>query len=104
MGDEKVYLRTASIHNETAGFNSLYLTEDYNGSLIGKILIFFVSPEHRDRGIAKALKDDGLNWFLAKGITKIVTEIDAKNKRMLDINNQAGFKIKSYVLEKELSQ
>lgn len=70
------------------GFNTIHLTADYCGRPLGKILILFVHPEHPEH------RD--------QGATEVLTEIDAQNQRMLDINRRAGFELKSYVLTRKL--
>ncbi|MFC1746101.1 GNAT family N-acetyltransferase [Candidatus Riflebacteria bacterium] len=88
---------------ELLGFNSLFIAKDYNGSNYGKIVILFVLPAYRNMGVARKIKLEGEEWLRSKGIFKVITEIDAKNERMLAINQKAGFRIKSYVMERSLS-
>lgn len=84
------------------GFNSLFVTKDYDGTPLGKIVILYVDADHRRTGVARALKDEGEAWLRGRGVTRVVTEIDARNERMLEINRRAGFRVKSYTLVKDL--
>ncbi len=84
------------------GFNSLWITEGNTKENCGKICILYVLPEYRGQGIARQLKLEGEKWLKSRGIRRVVTEIDAKNDRMLKISRQAGFRIKSLVMEKKL--
>jgi GNAT superfamily N-acetyltransferase len=103
LADEKMHLTVAvTSDDEPVGFNSLYLTKDYDGKALGKIVIMYVLPEHRRSGIARRLKLEGEAWLRAKGATQVTTEIDAKNERMLDISKKAGFRIKSHTFVREL--
>lgn len=86
------------------GFNSLYISKSYDGSPYGKIVILYVLPEFRSQGIAAQLKKEGETWLKSQGVNKVQTEIDAQNQRMLEINQKAGFRIKSYTLEKTLDE
>lgn len=85
-----------------AGFNSLSAIRNYNGEPMGKVIILWVNPRFRRLGIGRALKREGEAWMRSRGIRRVRTEIDARNERMLQINQAAGFKIKSYVFERLL--
>ena len=87
---------------DIVGFNSLFISKGYDGEPFGKIVILFVLPEFRRKGIAAQLKQEGEDWLRAQGVTKVITEIDAKNERMLEINRKVGFRVKSYTLEREI--
>ncbi|MBN2383007.1 GNAT family N-acetyltransferase [bacterium] len=104
IADDKVHLTVAVCKDEdVVGFNSLFITNDYSGNAYGKIVILYVLPEHRGKMIAASLKREGESWLKSRGITKVVTEIDAKNRRMLEISEKAGFQIKSYTFEKQIA-
>lgn len=101
--DKNVHLTVATgPGQEAVGFNSLFITKDYSGNEYGKIVILFVLPEHRGKGIGASLKVDGESWLRSRGVKKVITEIDAKNERMLEISKKNGFRIKSYTFEKEI--
>jgi GNAT superfamily N-acetyltransferase len=101
--EENAHLTVAiTPEHQIVGFNSLFITKDYSGNALGKIVILYVLPEHRGTGIAAVLKRDGESWLRSKGVNKVITEIDAKNERMLEINRKAGLRIKSYTFEKEI--
>lgn len=103
--DEKMHLTVAvGPDGTTLGFNSLHVTKTYNGDPLGKIIILYVCPEYRKHGIGRHLKQEGENWMRSKGAQQVLTEIDARNSRMLQINKKAGFRTKSYMLVKDLSE
>jgi len=101
-GDEKMHVTVAEEDGNRIGFNTLYVMEDYSGRGMGKIIILFVIPEARGRGAAKALKLEGEDWLKARGVTQVMTEIDAKNERMLEINKKAGFRVKSHTFVRDI--
>ncbi|MFC1679152.1 GNAT family N-acetyltransferase [Elusimicrobiota bacterium] len=101
--EENVHLTVASGRQAgVVGFNSLFVSKDYSGIAYGKIVILYVVPEHRGKGIAAKLKQEGESWLRSQGVKKVITEIDAKNERMLDINKKAGFRIKSHTFERDI--
>lgn len=103
ISDDDVHLTVAINHDgQPVGFNSLYIMTDYSGIKFGKIVILYVSPEYRNQGVARQLKIETETWLISKGISAVITEIDAKNERMLEINEKAGFSIKSYTFVKTL--
>lgn len=65
-------------------------------------MILYVHPDHRGQGVARRLKLEGEDWLRTQGARQVVTEIDAKNERMLAINRKAGFAVKSYVMVRDL--
>lgn len=101
--DEKMHITVAELPGgELAGFNSLYVMKDYAGKPLGKIIILYVLPGHRGKGIAKELKLEGEDWLRGKGVGQVLTEIDAKNERMLEITRAAGFRPKSHSFVRDL--
>jgi RimJ/RimL family protein N-acetyltransferase len=86
---------------ETDFFNVVY----HEGKLIGfhiahvissgsgRIVTLWVHPDHRSKGLAKTLKEQGIAWARASGIKKIYTSVNPNNKRMLAINEKNGFKV-----------
>ncbi|MBI5622538.1 MAG: GNAT family N-acetyltransferase [Elusimicrobia bacterium] len=99
--DKNVHLTVAlGPSRKTVAFNSVYISKDYSGNAYGKIVILYVLPNFRGNGIAASLKAEGETWLRSMEVTKILTEIDAKNARMLKLNKKAGFKIKSYTFER----
>ncbi len=85
------------------GFNSLWITEGNSGEKCGKICILYIIPEYWGKGVAHKLKVEGEAWLKSQGIKRVITEIDAKNERMLKISKDAGFKIKSFLMEKKFT-
>jgi GNAT superfamily N-acetyltransferase len=102
LAKEEMHLTVACLEGAPVGWNSLYITRDYSGRPLGKIIILYVVPEHRGRGIARRLKEEGEAWLRAAGARQVITEIDAKNERMLEINRRAGFTVKSHTLVRDL--
>lgn len=50
------------------------------------------APEHRNRGIARALKQSQIEWCGDHGVAHIYTSNDSTNERMLAINIRLGYK------------
>jgi RimJ/RimL family protein N-acetyltransferase len=59
----------------------------------GRIVTLWVHPDNRSKGLAKALKEQGIAWARAEGIKTIYTSVHPNNKRMLAINEKSGFKV-----------
>lgn len=103
LDDDNAHVTVAIADDgQILGFNTLWIFDGYSGEKLGKICILYVLPEFRGQAVAKQLKDEGEEWMRSKGAIAVITEIDAKNKRMLTISKKAGFAIKSYVLQKKL--
>jgi len=71
----------------------------------GWIVFFFVAPEHRGRGVARALKVEMLTRAKKKGLRAIGTTNDEPNKSMRGINAKLGYQmLPAHVeLEKQLA-
>ncbi len=103
LEEDNVHVTVAVTEDdEIIGFNSLWVFDGYSGEKLGKICILYVLPERRGHGVARQLKIEGEKWMHSMGAIAVITEIDAKNMRMLEIAKKAGFEIKSFVLQKKL--
>lgn len=58
-----------------------------------------VSPRHRGRGIARALKYETVAQAIAVGATRVRTDNDSENAPILHINEQMGYRPAPSVLE-----
>ena len=62
----------------------------------------WVDPSYRGLGIGRVLKANGEAWARSVGATFMNTNVQAGNKRMLSINERAGFTLYRYNLRKRL--
>ncbi|MEI9892911.1 MAG: GNAT family N-acetyltransferase [Chthoniobacter sp.] len=62
----------------------------------------WVHPEYRGIGIARTLKNQGETWARSIGATFINANIQAGNRRMLKISEQAGFSLFRFNMRKRL--
>lgn len=62
----------------------------------------FVLPDHRGKGIGKAMLLELEKWSKSKGANVIRTRVSAKNKRKIDFDEKEGFEKYEIILEKKL--
>jgi RimJ/RimL family protein N-acetyltransferase len=70
---------------------------------IGMIVTLWVLPSYRNKGIAKRLKELGVQWAINRNIDYLQTTVHSNNRRMMDINLKAGFKDYSNTLRMKIS-
>ena len=95
LGKKKVLLLIAEAGGEIAGY--LYGARqgrDWNMLLdaCGAIHDIFVAPEHRRRGIAKALMTAGLKHFEDRGIEQVVLSTSTHNAEGRALFESLGFR------------
>ncbi len=59
---------------------------------IGKITDLFILPEHRNKGIGKALVSELIQWFKKRKIEYVEIGVHSKNKLALTFWKKHGFK------------
>jgi ribosomal protein S18 acetylase RimI-like enzyme len=99
----------ASKHHCLAGFE--------NGSMIGVIRLemltidklpachvraLWVHPDHRGRGVARALKEHAESWARAMGSAFMDSNVRASNERMIALNRQMGYEVARLNFRKRL--
>ena len=84
---------------EPAGVVASYLKADGTGDLRG----LGVLPEHRGKGLGRALAAKSLNFFADKGVKKVTLGVDSINEQALAIYSSLGFKEEYTVLVVEAS-
>jgi len=67
------------------------------------LFLLYVVPEHRRRGVGKALMQYGETWAKARGDKQIGLQVFASNAPALDLYNQLGFQTQSLWMVKELN-
>ncbi len=67
------------------------------------IFILYVVPEHRRRGIGKALMGYVENWAIQRGDRQIGLQVFQSNKPALNLYNQLGYQTQSLWMVKFLS-
>jgi ribosomal protein S18 acetylase RimI-like enzyme len=67
------------------------------------IFILYVVPEHRRRGIGKALMRYVENWAIQRGDRQIGLQVFQSNKPALNLYNQLGYQTQSLWMVKFLS-
>jgi len=67
------------------------------------IFILYVVPEHRRRGIGKALMRYVENWAIQRGDRQIGLQVFQSNKPALNLYNQLGYQTQSLWMVKLLS-
>ncbi|MEC4811739.1 MAG: GNAT family N-acetyltransferase, partial [Scytonema sp. PMC 1069.18] len=77
--------------------------DQVGGSRHAHIFLLFVVPEHRRRGIGKALMGHVENWAKARGDCQIGLQVFESNKAALNLYNQLGYQTLSLWMVKRLS-
>jgi GNAT superfamily N-acetyltransferase len=67
------------------------------------IFLLYVVPEHRRRGIGKALMSYVENWAKTRGDCQIGLQVFESNKAALNLYNQLGYQTQSLWMVKPLS-
>jgi len=69
---------------------------------LGVISTLWVHPVYRGQGIAKQLKQKGLDWARASKLQYLQTSTHSNNERMMEINLKSGFVPYSVTLKYKL--
>ncbi|NJR16408.1 MAG: GNAT family N-acetyltransferase [Calothrix sp. CSU_2_0] len=67
------------------------------------LFLLYVIPEHRRRGIGKALMEYAETWAKARGDKQIGLQVFANNTPALNLYNQLGFQTQSLWMIKKLN-
>lgn len=86
---------------EIVGLHILHRYEEWE-QVGAHIAGLWVHPDYLRLGIARTLKAQGENWARSVGATFINTNVHPGNRRMLEINERAGFSLFRYNLRKRL--
>jgi ribosomal protein S18 acetylase RimI-like enzyme len=73
-----------------------------SGDRYAYIFLLCVAPEHRRRGIAKALMQHAQIWATARGDRQIGLQVFARNQIALDFYRNLGYKIQSFSISKSI--
>ena len=76
--------------------------DQVSGDRYTHIFLLYVSPEHRRRGIAKALMNQAQNWAKARGDRQIGLQVFPDNQPALTLYQSLGFHAHSLVMLKPL--
>jgi ribosomal protein S18 acetylase RimI-like enzyme len=68
------------------------------------IFLLYVKPEHRRRGIGRALMEYLENWTRAKGDRQIGLQVFQSNTPALDLYHKLGYQIQSHWMIKTLEE
>ncbi len=87
-----------------AGYAQIRQAEDFLKHIQFAYLGFmFVTPQHRGRGINKAILQELTNWAKAKHIFEIRLQVYAENEIAKTAYEKAGFKNYMLVMRKDVS-
>jgi len=88
--DPNTYIGVARQDGALVGSHWLVMDERH-GVPCAHIQSLWVDPDHRLRGIGKALKERGEAWAKSRGARFVWTEVFYTNQRMIDFNLRLGF-------------
>ncbi|MEH1909830.1 MAG: GNAT family N-acetyltransferase [Nostoc sp.] len=77
--------------------------DQVHGNRHAHIFILYVLPEHRRRGIGRALMRYVENWAIQRGDRQIGLQVFQSNKPALNLYNQLGYQTQSLWMVKFLS-
>jgi ribosomal protein S18 acetylase RimI-like enzyme len=77
--------------------------DQVHGNRHAHIFILYVVPEHRRRGIGKALMQYVENWAIQRGDRQIGLQVFQSNKPALNLYNQLGYQTQSIWMVKFLN-
>ncbi|WP_292743638.1 GNAT family N-acetyltransferase [Nostoc sp. NMS4] len=77
--------------------------DQIHGNRHAHIFILYVVPEHRRRGIGRALMRYVENWAIQRGDRQIGLQVFQSNKPALNLYNQLGYQTQSIWMVKFLS-
>lgn len=76
--------------------------DQITGSRIAHIFLLYVVPEHRRRGIAKALMNQLETWAIDKKLGAIELQVFQTNSSAKNLYNQLGYQTRSLSMVKPL--
>lgn len=76
--------------------------DQVSGDRYAHIFLIYVAPEHRRRGIAKALMYQAQTWAASRGDRQISLQVFPNNQIALDFYRRLGYEIQSYSMLKSL--
>lgn len=76
--------------------------DQVSGDRYAHIFLLYVSPEHRGRGIAKALMERAQNWAKARGDRQIGLMVFPSNQPALNLYSRLGYQTQSLLMVKPL--
>lgn len=93
-GEDIIMLTTAMSGSETVGICMSEESTAFNrerGTKTGWINILGVRPDHRRKGLARALLADGIRWILERGMDTVYIGVFVRNERALGLYRSFGF-------------
>lgn len=85
------------------GYHALTQFKTPHDTMAAEVYTLWVDPEFRQQGIAKTLKARGEDWAKGRGLHHLSTFVNAKNDKMLSLNEKDGFEIIGYKMRKLVS-
>ena len=86
---EELFIEYALDSNDVViGFIWAYRMVDNNKVMIMSI---YVNEEHRNKGVAKTLKEKLEVWCADKGVDEIHTTVHYENTKMIKLNQKLGY-------------
>ena len=96
----KGYFKAAYHDGKLVGFHAIKLMEQ--DVIFAHIATFWVHSDHQRTGIGRQLKMQGEEWARTMNCRYIQTSVHLNNPRMLEINEKAGYKVISQIMQKTL--
>ena len=85
----------AKIHGISVGFVTVSIRSDHvegtSTSPVGYLESIFVSPDFRNRGVARSLYNEGESWCKQQGCTEMGSDTWHWNTEAREFHNQLGF-------------
>lgn len=98
-----VHLENANMRSPVACLWVANAIDQVTGDRHAHIFLLYVAPEHRRKGIAKALMKYLEQWAIARGDRQIGLQVFQTNSNALNLYQQLGYQTQSLWMVKPLS-
>ncbi len=102
--EDVLYIIAKNEKNKIVGLASGYITEipETEAPRIGNLVSNYVETEYQNQGIGSYLHNYRMKWFLENNVKFVEMNVDASNKKALDLWRKKGFKDYQIKLRKDL--
>ena len=103
VSDGSSVVWSASSHNQPVACMWLgNAVDQLKGDRHAHIFLLYVMPEHRRRGIARALMHQAEDWAMARGDRQIGLQVFQSNQPALNLYHRLGYQTQSFWMIKPL--
>jgi len=105
LGNPDYELFVAETEGRIAGFIDQWFMQDFvHGGKLGYIQNFYVTPQHRGKGVGSRLLQETIRRAKMKGVTEVHVSTEFGNEPAIDIYKKHGFVKEHLQLEMNLNE